>query len=66
MAGLRTPLPMLRCRPYRRPAQLRADADRFSFIVSDLHRLLLAGLAGFPMSSGRESFSQDVSEFRVT
>src|SRR5262245_38945947 len=40
--------------PYRRfavalasdRARLRADADRYSFIVSDLHRLLLAGLPG--------------------
>jgi len=40
--------------PYRRfavaladdRARLRADADRYSFIVSDLHRLLLAGLSG--------------------
>jgi hypothetical protein len=40
--------------PYRRfavaladdRARLRADADRYSFIVSDLHRLLLAGLTG--------------------
>jgi hypothetical protein len=38
--------------PYRRfarslaaaDARLGADADRYSFIVSDLHRLLLAGL----------------------
>ena len=27
-------------------ARLRVDADRYSFIVSDLHRLLLAGLSG--------------------
>jgi hypothetical protein len=27
-------------------ARLRADAVRYSFIVSDLHRLLLAGLSG--------------------
>jgi hypothetical protein len=40
--------------PYRRfavtladdRARLRVDADRYSFIVSDLHRLLLAGLSG--------------------
>jgi hypothetical protein len=40
--------------PYRRfavaladdRARLRADADRYSFIVSDLHRLLLADLSG--------------------
>jgi hypothetical protein len=27
-------------------ARLRVDADRYSFIQSDLHRLLLAGLSG--------------------
>jgi hypothetical protein len=27
-------------------AQLRVDADRYSLIVSDLHRLFLAGLLG--------------------
>ena len=27
-------------------ARLRVDADRYSFIVSDLHRLLLAGFSG--------------------
>jgi hypothetical protein len=40
--------------PYRRfavaladdRARLRVDADRYSFIVSDLHRLLLAGFSG--------------------
>jgi hypothetical protein len=40
--------------PYRRfavaladdRARLRVDADRYSFIVSDFHRLLLAGLSG--------------------
>ena len=40
--------------PYRRfavaladdRARLGVDADRYSFIVSDLHRLLLAGLSG--------------------
>ena len=40
--------------PYRRfavvladdRARLRVDADRYSFIASDLHRLLLAGLSG--------------------
>ena len=40
--------------PYRRfavtladdRARLRVDANRYSFIVSDLHRLLLAGLSG--------------------
>jgi hypothetical protein len=40
--------------PYRRfavaladgRARLRVDADRYSFIVSDLHRLLLASLSG--------------------
>jgi hypothetical protein len=40
--------------PYRRfavaladdRARLAVDADRYSFIVSDLHRLLLAGLSG--------------------
>ena len=40
--------------PYRRfavaladgRARLRVDADRYSFIVSDLQRLLLAGLSG--------------------
>jgi hypothetical protein len=40
--------------PYRRfavvladdRARLRIDADRYSFIASDLHRLLLAGLSG--------------------
>lgn len=46
MAGL--------CVPYRRfavalagdRARLGVDADRYSLIVSDLHRLLLAGLSG--------------------
>src|SRR5215471_2649967 len=40
--------------PYRRfavaladgRARLRVDADRYSFIVSDLHQLLLAGFSG--------------------
>jgi hypothetical protein len=40
--------------PYRRfavalagdRARFRVDADRYSFIVSDLHQLLLAGLSG--------------------
>ena len=40
--------------PYRRfaaaladgRARLRVDVDRYSFIVSDFHRLLLAGLPG--------------------
>src|ERR1700746_1322576 len=36
-------------------ARLRADVDRYSFIVSDLHRLLVAGLPAhcetFPTSS---------------
>jgi hypothetical protein len=44
MAGL--------CTPYRRfaavltdcVARLGADMDRYSFVVSDLHRLLVAGL----------------------
>ncbi len=42
--------------PYRRfgcilanaAARLGANADRYSFIAADLHRLLLAGFAGAP------------------
>ena len=37
-------------------ARLGADVDRYSFIASDLHRLLLAGLpAHNPLSSTRKS-----------
>jgi hypothetical protein len=37
-------------------ARLGADVDRYSFIASDLHRLLLAGLpANNPLSSTRKS-----------
>ena len=42
------PLPTLRCRPCRPPRTVGVDADRYSFIVSDLHRLLFAGLSGAP------------------
>ena len=44
MAGLCTALPTLRRRLYGLRRTLRADMDRYSFIVSDLHRLLVAGL----------------------
>ena len=44
MAGLHVPLPTLRPCPRGRDARLGADADRYSFVVSDLHQLLLAGL----------------------
>jgi hypothetical protein len=45
---------LARASPYQRfaviladnRARLRVDADRYSFNVSDLHRLLLAGLSG--------------------
>jgi hypothetical protein len=36
----------LRCHLADGRTRLRVDADRYSFIVSDLHRLLLAGLSG--------------------
>ena len=35
---------LLRRRPYGRQRRLGADVDRYSFIVVDLHHLLLAGL----------------------
>jgi|SRR6516164_7227027 hypothetical protein len=44
MAGLCTALPTLRRRLYGLRRTLRADMDRYSFIVSDLHRLLITGL----------------------
>ncbi len=44
MAGLCAPLPTLRCALTDVHARLRVDVDRYSFIVSDLHRLLVAGL----------------------
>src|SRR5881227_1069954 len=44
MAGLCPPLPTLRRRPRGRQRTARADVDRYSFIVVDLHHLLLAGL----------------------
>ena len=44
MAGLCVPLSTLRLRPYGHRARLGADVDRYSFIVRDLHPLLLAGL----------------------
>jgi len=47
MAGLCTPLPT----PSRDCARLGADVGRYSFIVVDLHHLLLAGLPahGLPL-----------------
>ena len=43
-------------------ARLGADVDRYSFIASDLHRLLLAGLpAHNPLSSTRKSAQTDVT-----
>ena len=44
MAGLCTPLPTLRPALTSDGARLGADVDCYSFIVSDLHRLLPAGL----------------------
>jgi len=44
MAGLCAPLPTLRRRPTDCNARLGADVNRYSLIVSDLHRLLVAGL----------------------
>ena len=44
MAGLCAPLPTLRRRPHGRLRRLEVDVVSYSFIVSDLHRLLVAGL----------------------
>ena len=44
MAGLYNPLPTLRPGFAAGDARLGADVDRYSFIVVDLHHLLLAGL----------------------
>jgi hypothetical protein len=44
MAGLHVPLPMLRRHPRGCLRTAGADAVRYSFIVVDLHHLLLAGL----------------------
>jgi hypothetical protein len=57
--------------PYRRfagtladdDARLGADADRYSFIVSDFHRLLLAGLPAhqLPTPLPRASISESMT-----
>jgi hypothetical protein len=45
-------------------ARLGADVDRYSFIASDLHRLLLAGLpAHNPLSSTTKSAQIDVISY---
>ena len=44
MAGLCAPCRRFACALASANARLGADVDRYSFIVSDLHRLLLAGL----------------------
>ena len=44
MAGLCAPLPTLRPALTGDCARLEADVVSYSFIVSDLHRLLVAGL----------------------
>ena len=48
MAGLCMPLPTLRRFLAEAAARLGGDADRYSFIVADLHRLLFAGFTGAP------------------
>ena len=44
MAGLHAPLPTLRRHPRGYLRTARADVVRYSFIVTDFHHLLLAGL----------------------
>ena len=44
MVGLHVPLPTLRRHPRGYLRTARVDAVRYSFIVVDLHHLLLAGL----------------------
>ena len=44
MAGLCAPLPTFAVALTGDRARLVVDVDRYSFIVSDLHRLLVAGL----------------------
>jgi hypothetical protein len=44
MAGLCSPLPTLRRVLANANARLGVDVDRYTFIVVDLHHLLLAGL----------------------
>src|SRR5277367_1745938 len=62
MAGLCAPLPTLHLRPREgKRTAWGTDVDRYSFIASDLHRLLLAGLpAHNPLSSTRKSAQIDV------
>ena len=56
MAGLCAPCRRFACALASANARLGADVDRYSFIASDLHRLLLAGLpAHNPLSSTRKS-----------
>jgi len=54
-------------------ARLGADADRYSFIVSDLHRLLLAGLPAhypliyvIPKAPANVAFWRRISWYRST
>ena len=59
MAGLRIPLPTLPCTLTGTCARLRADADRYSFIVVDFHPLLLAGFTGALSCSFNSGHSGD-------
>jgi hypothetical protein len=58
MVGLHVPLPTLRRHPRGSQRTARVDAVRYSFIVVDLHHLLLAGLPAHPCENATEEIGE--------